>query len=407
MTRNAFLIAWRAMIHTTRERPRMRRAPRLRNGAKRDRTCMTCHERVPKDDPARLTKDRDFCFVCHAAKSTTPAWVPAMDPAEYAQSTHAAQDCLSCHTRADGYEHDRQAKVNCRACHQPHPEKVTHDAHSLVSCEACHLGDVTPLRDPQTHQVLWERTRAAGALSTVHDFSASDESTCLRCHFKGNTVGAVAMVLPPKSVLCMPCHAATLSVGDTVTWISLLVAFIGFLGVATLWFSGSSGETSAQSPTADPTSGAHHADFSLRVRAVLEAIFWDVFLQRRLFRRSPRRWAVHALIFWPFVIRFAWGVLALFSHELPKIMALFLDPREQELSAHRLIVRSHGNLPGNRNRPGFCPGGRGGPNPHARFAVPRIVWPSAFWAASFWWGSSWKACVSRSRARRAPRPLRS
>jgi nitrate reductase gamma subunit len=41
------------------------------------------------------------------------------------------------------------------------------------------------------------------------------------------------------------------------------------------------------------------------------AIFFDVLLQRRLYRLSPLRWLVHGLIFFPFMFRFLWGLIAL------------------------------------------------------------------------------------------------
>ena len=37
----------------------------------------------------------------------------------------------------------------------------------------------------------------------------------------------------------------------------------------------------------------------------------DGLLQRRLFRQAKVRWAIHALIFLPFVFRFAWGLVGL------------------------------------------------------------------------------------------------
>jgi hypothetical protein len=52
-------------------------------------------------------------------------------------------------------------------------------------------------------------------------------------------------------------------------------------------------------------------DFKSRILHVFTVIIFDVFLQRRLFRQSARRWLIHSLIFWPFVFRFAWGMTAL------------------------------------------------------------------------------------------------
>jgi hypothetical protein len=46
---------------------------------------------------------------------------------------------------------------------------------------------------------------------------------------------------------------------------------------------------------------------------VIETLFFDVFLQRRLHRRSLKRWLIHGLIFFPFVFRFVWGMVGLFT----------------------------------------------------------------------------------------------
>ena len=46
------------------------------------------------------------------------------------------------------------------------------------------------------------------------------------------------MVLPPKSVLCMPCHAATLSFGDTTTIISLVIFGLGLVLFSSVWLGG-------------------------------------------------------------------------------------------------------------------------------------------------------------------------
>jgi nitrate reductase gamma subunit len=51
--------------------------------------------------------------------------------------------------------------------------------------------------------------------------------------------------------------------------------------------------------------------FSSNIVPILRSLFWDVLLQRRLFQRSRTRWAIHALIFWAFVFRFFWGLVAL------------------------------------------------------------------------------------------------
>jgi nitrate reductase gamma subunit len=141
-----------------------------------------------------------------------------------------------------------------------------------------------------------------------------DDEHCRLCHVAGNDIGAAAMVLPPKSVLCMPCHAATFSVGDTVTILTLIAFGLGMFGVLAYWFSGSVALATATGPLQKLFSvlgdTVQHL-FSTRIFPFARAVFLDVLLQRRLFRLSKTRWLIHSLIFWPFVVRFAWGMVGL------------------------------------------------------------------------------------------------
>jgi nitrate reductase gamma subunit len=50
---------------------------------------------------------------------------------------------------------------------------------------------------------------------------------------------------------------------------------------------------------------------SARIGPIVKAIVLDVLLQRRLYRQSKKRWLIHGLIFYPFVFRCLWGLVAL------------------------------------------------------------------------------------------------
>ena len=173
---------------------------------------------------------------------------------------------------------------------------------------------MAPRRDPETKTVMWKGGTLAGHLSQVHDVSFPQPDRCGRCHFAGNSLGAAAMALPAKSVLCMPCHTATLTAGDTVTLLALMGFVLAIAGIFPVWLSGT-----VAGPHTDTTRGkiptlvrnAGRTLFSPRIGPVVKALFFDGFLQRRLYRRSPGRWIIHGLIFWPFVIRFVWGMIAL------------------------------------------------------------------------------------------------
>jgi nitrate reductase gamma subunit len=65
--------------------------------------------------------------------------------------------------------------------------------------------------------------------------------------------------------------------------------------------------------------------FSNRIISVIKVLILDGLLQRRLFRISISRWFIHALIFFPFLIRFCWGWIALVaSNWLPEWQGVWI-----------------------------------------------------------------------------------
>ncbi len=273
-----------------------------------DQECLECHQQTHADAPNHLLRIQNLCFSCHATGQSMPASVPVMDRDEYQQSPHAGMDCLACHFQAmDQDHHNRQIRTQCRECHLPHAESVAHDAHINVSCEACHLQGGMVVREKTTHAIRWQGNKAlAGTPTRLHNLSKPDGEGCTRCHHPGNAIGAATMVLPAKSILCMPCHPATFSIADATTLISLVVFAIGFLSFASLCFS------CAGNRWMDLRRAAKTI-FSWKILGILGTFWYDVLLQRRLFRQSPRRWAIHAMIFWPMTIRFLWGIVGLLA----------------------------------------------------------------------------------------------
>lgn len=277
-----------------------------------DEACMTCHRAVDPEKPEGMEKIQALCFGCHAqgespAKKTTGGLVPLIDPTAYKNTPHADQSCTACHPGGTAFHHQEQPRGNCLQCHTHHDEKKVHDAHLDVACEACHLQDVTPFRDPVMKKVLWRLSPDPGRPLQVHQMvSSGREETCRRCHRKGNAVGASVMVLPAKSILCMECHAATFSVGDTTTIIALLIFLAGIALALSYWLTGSlHGKGDG---TLEPEK---HTDGSMKIWGVIRAFVLDILLQRRLYRQSEGRWLIHALIFYPFLFRFTWGMVGL------------------------------------------------------------------------------------------------
>lgn len=285
-----------------------------------DEACMKCHGSVDPEDPQRTKRIADLCFHCHGktrtqAQEITKRAVPLIDGREYQSSPHAGTVCIACHPQSTQFNHAEQSLGDCLSCHLPHDEKVAHDAHTAVRCGTCHLKGIKPVRDPESKLVLWERERKLGEPLRIHDMVLGDEeATCQRCHFQGNQVGAVSMVLPAKSILCMPCHAATFSVGDTTTIVALIVFLAGLVMSLSVALSGSfsaRGDINPFNKVIKLLGKVVRTIFSRKLLFIIKALVLDVFLQRRLYRQSGARWLIHSLIFLPFVFRFSWGFVAL------------------------------------------------------------------------------------------------
>jgi len=282
-----------------------------------DEACMSCHRLIKPGQPHSLQSIKYFCFHCHGGDNSSGASIPVplIDTDNYDKTPHADMSCRICHPDSAKFDHANQSLADCRQCHSPHDEKIAHDAHMRVSCEACHLSGVIPKKNAQTGRTDWQINTHEVAPSNIHHMSIDDEeSSCRRCHFSGNSVGAASMVLPAKSFICMPCHTATLSADDTITVLSLIVFMLGMLSLLLMLMSGSlGGETEASfgKKLAGILRSVYRILFSSDIVLVFKSLVLDALLQRQLFYRSVSRWVVHGMIFFPFVIRFCWGITAL------------------------------------------------------------------------------------------------
>jgi nitrate reductase gamma subunit len=241
-----------------------------------------------------LDEEAASCLECHASQDPE-SWQQELGP-------HAELACQECHQGADTYPHESLSLASCQECHNPHNEEVTGDMHAGIACSACHLANMRPFRPTPGGPVkALAPPDLRGGPSLHRLVAAPAPASCRRCHHAGNQAGASAMVLPPKSALCLACHTATLSVTDWPSRIALGLLAFGLLGSLGFWFSGGN-----QGPTS-----SHGRGHGLRWSSILVAFFLDGLLQRRLWRHSPGRGLIHALIFWPFVLRFVWGLAAL------------------------------------------------------------------------------------------------
>jgi nitrate reductase gamma subunit len=296
---------------------------RLPELSREDEACMSCHRRLGPQDARAAGKIESLCFFCHAVDgglipSARSPLLPILDSRTYPASPHSQLSCLICHLRSAQFSHAGQTLSDCRECHARHDEKVAHDAHLPVTCEACHLRQIVPKKDDASGTIRWSLVRKPDEPSQLHNMiSQNTDSFCRRCHFSGNTLGAAAVVLPPKSILCMPCHAATFSVSDATTIVTLIVFVVGLIGSFSFWLSGTLAgriaDAGAFVQAARLIGRILKTIFSKKIAPIISALVLDGLLQRRLYRQSKSRWLIHGLIFYPFVFRFWWGLVALLA----------------------------------------------------------------------------------------------
>ena len=131
----------------------------------------------------------------------------------------------------------------------------------------------------------------------------------------GNEIGAAAMVLPPKSILCMPLSRCDLFRGrhdnDHQSGDPLDRGGADLFLRAVRIDCGRRGTRDRGEMHQDRREGLPHRFLRQEVYRLVKVFFTDVLLQRRLYRQSRRRWVIHSLIFYPFVFRFLWGMIAL------------------------------------------------------------------------------------------------
>jgi nitrate reductase gamma subunit len=285
-----------------------------------DEACMACHRWRDMKAPGAVQQSKALCLACHgpnlpAVGVGRAGGLPMLDMGPEGFRPHTAVACLTCHPEAARYGHSRQAPGDCRRCHVRHDEAVAHDAHLSVACEACHLKQVLPRKDKKNGLIDW--VRQAGNPSRLHDMTLTDdEGSCRRCHHSVNAVGAAAMIVPAKGILCMPCHAATFSAADTTTMLALIVFALGLAGSLSYWFSGTLPGAIAESPFRKGIWIARETTkciFSTNIFCITKNIVLDGLLQLRFYRQSPSRWLIHGLMVWPFFLRFLWGIAALMA----------------------------------------------------------------------------------------------
>ncbi len=277
-----------------------------------DKTCLDCHMLRSTEDELSSA----ICLPCHSkgghedffsgSKTDLPLVPEGIQ-------THGNLSCLSCHRSSARYAHIDQERVECISCHTRHKASDIGDYHLNVSCQACHLKDGMLLRK-KSGRIIFKSLSSQGKKTSVHDMKiiAKTES-CSNCHWKGNDLGASAVVLPEKSIICMGCHPSNLMLSDTVSLLSVLLFGLGILFSFSIWFPTDMTVAGLTKRIFDSLGRVFKMIFSRKLFTLLKALILDGLFLKKLFLVSKSRWMIHGLIFYAFVIRFVWGIIGLFG----------------------------------------------------------------------------------------------
>ena len=291
--------------------------------------CWACHRQANLNGLEGARVSVALCQDCHADPQVdegveaprTPLYV---DATAYADTVHGQVACIACHSDVARNPHQAGSPAACAECHATILVHVNMGAaHLSTDCAACHRPEPPATYDGTTGRVMLARVDASQAPLDRTDHGIVREAGCDKCHVAGNTVGAPAVTLPARSVLCMACHDAspTVSVAlldptpvktDYASLVGLLVLGVGLVFNVSLYLRGEipghPGLTTMQKLSYIAGDGARLV-FSRRIFRFLGGVVTDGLFLRRVLQESVGRWVAHALIYLPFLARFGLGLL--------------------------------------------------------------------------------------------------
>jgi len=298
--------------------------------------CWRCHRQPNLNSNEGITTSILLCMECHEKKDVEKKvdGKPVslyIEEKEYRKTVHRRIACIQCHGDIATSPH-KTTLIECASCHGYHGEGTAHDPHRSVTCDACHDESKEVMKDPKTGMVILRMVKDGVPLKmTSHrlaDFKT--KKACEKCHFPNNRVGAAMVVLPAKSLICIACHSASITLNDPISIIALIL-FLGGIGMTlSVWIGGTVG---------DPSFSTHEkisylaekiwqVVFSRKILTLLKVFMVDVLLLRGILKESLSRWTIHSFIYLPFFLRFFIGLILLIlskSFPMSPNIALLLD----------------------------------------------------------------------------------
>jgi nitrate reductase gamma subunit len=153
---------------------------------------------------------------------------------------------------------------------------------------------------------------------------------CEKCHFTENKLGAPVRVLPAKSLICIECHSASITLNDPISITTFILFFGGIAITLSLWLKGTVGDpsSSAREKISYLAEKTWQIVFSRKIFTLLKVLLVDVLLLRGILKESLTRWTIHSFIYLPFFLRFLIGLILLilsWAFPMSPTVAMLLD----------------------------------------------------------------------------------
>jgi cytochrome b subunit of formate dehydrogenase/nitrate reductase gamma subunit len=298
--------------------------------------CWRCHRQPNLNSNEGIIASILLCLDCHGKKDVekkvdgSPVSL-YLDEKGYGKTVHRRIACVECHDGIATSPH-RTSLIECASCHGYHGEGKAHDPHRSVNCEACHHESKEVMKDPKTGRVVLMTIKEGIPLKmTSHrlaDFKKN--KACEKCHFTENKLGAPIRVLPAKSLICIECHSASISLNDPVSIITFILFLGGVAITLSLWFKGTLGASTYSTHEKVSYLGEKiwQVVFSRKILTLLKVFVVDVLLLRGILKESLSRWTIHSFIYLPFFLRFFIGLILLMASkwfQMSPSIAMVLD----------------------------------------------------------------------------------
>jgi nitrate reductase gamma subunit len=130
--------------------------------------------------------------------------------------------------------------------------------------------------------------------------------------------------LPGKSLLCLACHNAPLSISNaggfsaSLYWGPLIILILGLISILYVWSKGAvgHGQQTFHNKVIHYGRTFWDAISTRNIFKYVKTFLLDIFLQRKILAEGVQRWSIHSLIYLAFLLRFLMSLFAVILYKI-------------------------------------------------------------------------------------------